>query len=81
MFILTKTKMRHMSIISLVLHFFGSGLRLTRRVDLILSALDTPDVVDYFSCPQHGQQIRGKMLETFEFKNFTQSSGNSEISR
>ena len=25
-----------------------------------LRALDTPDVVDYFSYPQHGQQMREK---------------------
>ena len=53
-------KMRRMSIVSLVLHFFGSSLRWTRRMDLILRALDTPDVVDYFSYPQHGQQVREK---------------------
>ena len=51
-------------------------------MDLILRALDTPDVVDYFSYPQHGQQVREQIfLEEFEVKNFTQSSGNSEISR
>ena len=54
--------MRRMSIISLVLHFFGSGLRLTRRMDLIQRALDTPDVVDYFSYPQHGQQVYEKLF-------------------
>ena len=53
-------KMRRMSIVSLVLYFFGSSLRWTRRMDLILRALDTPDVVDYFSYPQHGQQVREK---------------------
>ena len=74
-------KMRRMSIVSLVLYFFGSSLRWTRRMDLILRALDTPDVVDYFSYPQHGQQVRENFLEAFEVKNFTQSSGNSEISR
>ena len=52
--------MRRMSIVSLVLYFFGSSLRWTRRMDLILRALDTPDVVDYFSYPQHGQQVREK---------------------
>ena len=51
-------KMRRMSIISHVLHFFGSSLRLKRRTDLILRVLYTPDVVDYFSYPQHGQQVR-----------------------
>ena len=45
---------------SLVLYFFGSSLRLTRCMDLVLRALDTPDVVDYFSYPQHGQQVREK---------------------
>ena len=53
-------KMRRMSIVSLVLYFFGSSLRWTRRMGLILRALDTPDVVDYFSYPQHGQQVREK---------------------
>ena len=50
-------KMRRMSIIWLVLHFFGSRLRFTRRKDLLQRALDTPDFVDYFSYPQHGQQV------------------------
>ena len=67
-------KMRRMSIISLVLHFFGSSLSLTRRMDLIWRALDTPDVVDYFSYPQYGQEEREKVLEAFEVKKFTQSS-------
>ena len=52
--------MRRISIISLVLYFFGSSLRLTHRMDLIQSALDTSDVVDYFLYPQHGQQVREK---------------------
>ena len=51
-------KMRRMRLISLLLHFFGSSLCLTRRMDLIQRALDTPDVVDYFSYPEHGQQMR-----------------------
>ena len=51
-----------MRIISHVLHIFGSKLRLTRRMDLIQRALDTPDVADYFSYPQLGQQVREKIL-------------------
>eukprot|EP00493_Phyllostaurus_siculus_P020795 UN21120 len=50
-------------------------------MDLILRELDTPDVLHYFSYPQHGQQVREKILEAFEVKNFTQSSGDSNISR
>ena len=50
--------MRRMSIILFVLHFFASRLRLTRRMNVILRALDTPYVVDYFSYPQYGQQVR-----------------------
>ena len=51
-----------MSIVSLVLHFFGSSLRFTRRMDLIQHAVDTPDAVDYLSYPQHGQQERENIV-------------------
>ena len=54
--------MRRMSIILFVLHFFASRLRLTRRIDVIERALDTRYVVDYFSYPQHGQQVREKLF-------------------
>ena len=55
-------KMRRMSIIWHVLHFFDSSLRLTSRMDLIQRALDTPDLVDYFSYPHHDQKVHKKVF-------------------
>ena len=47
-------KMRRMSVISPVLHIFVSSLRLKHRVSMIQRALDSPELVDYFSYPHHG---------------------------
>ena len=55
-------KMRRMSIIWHVLHFFDFSLRLTSRMDLIQHALDTPDLVDYFSYPHHDQKVHKKVF-------------------
>ena len=55
-------KMRRMSIIWLVLYIFVSSLRLKHRMSLIQRALDSPELVDYFSYPHHGWKVRKKVF-------------------